>query len=89
MSKKGDNERYGFNAVLPINQVLHPFMRLYKCHRNYCGYDMDAVVAHKSEEEALSLIGWNLDEDTTEVSAVQIAPSSTYIVPTIIAEDTL
>jgi hypothetical protein len=47
-------------------------MNIYFCWRDYLGFGLSAVVQAESEERAIKLLGWKVDEDTHEINTTKI-----------------
>jgi|GEM_PF-6254410 len=54
-------------------------MNIYQCNRNFMGFDMAAVVSADSEEEAVKLLEWNIDEDTLVIEVRKIGVSDSDV----------
>ena len=47
-------------------------MNIYYCWRDYSGYGLSAVVSAETGERAIEILGWEIDEDTTEIKTEKI-----------------
>ena len=47
-------------------------MNIYYCWRDYSGYGLSAVVQAETEDRAIELLGWEIDEDTLEINVKKI-----------------
>lgn len=47
-------------------------MDIYCCWRDFAGFGFHAVVSAETSERAIGILGWYIDEDTTEIKAVRI-----------------
>ncbi len=61
---------------------------LFEVQRELHGYALSAVVTEETKEKAIKLLGWEIDEATSQIAALQIGVSS-YGKPTVHAEESL
>lgn len=47
-------------------------MNIYHCYRDFSGYALSAVVQASTEERAIELLGWEVDEDTLSIDVKKI-----------------
>ena len=48
------------------------YMNIYYCWHDYSGFGLSAVVQAENEERAIELLGWEIGEDTLEITTKKI-----------------
>lgn len=48
--------------------VIRISMNIYHCYRDFSGFGLTAIVEAKTESEAQKELGWEIDEDTLEIT---------------------
>jgi len=63
-------------------------MNIYYCTKEYCSFEMCAIVSAYSAEDALKMLMWKEDEDTKDITTIRIGIAFEEL-PKVWSEDSL